>query len=100
MIIHLVFFTMLPTADGATGTENAEKLVRMLRSLPDAIPEIVELQAGNDFSRSEASYDVGLLTKFTSRQDLETYRIHPEHQKVIEFVKATTSGRAVTDFET
>lgn len=99
MIIHLVFFNMLAEAEGASASENAQKLVGMLRSLPAAIPEIVELDAGIDFSNSEASYDVGLLTKFNSVQDLEAYRVHPEHQKVIAFVKATTSGRAVTDFK-
>ncbi len=99
MIIHLVFFSMQPESGGCTGEENARKLVDMLRSLPAAIPEIIELQAGVDFSRSDASFDVGLLTKFNSTQDLESYRVHPEHRKVIEFVKATTSRRAVTDFE-
>lgn len=99
MIIHLVFFKMLPEAAGATGGENAVKLVKMLAELPASIPELIELEAGTDFSRSDASYDVGLLTKFKSAEDLETYRIHPAHQKVVEFVKSTTSARAVTDFE-
>lgn len=99
MIIHLVFFKMLPEAAGASGTENAATLVEMLEALPSSIPELVELEAGTDFSRSDASYDVGLLTKFHSAKDLETYRVHPAHQKVVEFVKLTTSARAVTDFE-
>ena len=67
MIIHLVFFNMLPEADGCTGKENAHKLVGMLRDLPAKIPEIKELEAGLDFSCSPASYDVGLLTKFDSK---------------------------------
>ena len=90
---------MLAEAEGAAAGENADKLVEMLRALPSAIPELVELQAGRDFSRGDASYDVGLLTLFKSREDLEAYRVHPEHQKVVEFVKKTTSARAVTDFE-
>lgn len=99
MIIHLVFFNMLPEAEGATGEENAQKLVTLLQQLPAKIPEIVELEAGVDFSGTPASYEVGLLTKFASREDLETYRVHPEHQKVVAFVQKTTSSRAVTDFE-
>ncbi|MGC9449801.1 MAG: Dabb family protein [Oceanipulchritudo sp.] len=100
MIIHLVFFKMLPAAEGAGGPENAEKLAAMLRALPGSIPELVELEAGTDFSRSAASYDLGLLTKFRNREDLERYRVHPEHQKVVEFVRKTTGDRAVVDFET
>lgn len=99
MIIHLVFFNMHPEAEGATGRENAEKLVSMLRGLPTRIPEIVELEAGLDFSDSPASFEVGLLTKFHSREDLETYRVHPVHQQVVRFVQKTTSARAVADFE-
>ena len=99
MVIHLVFFNMLPEAEGSTGPENAGRLVELLRGLPAQIPEIVELEAGPDFSRSPASYDVGLLTKFRTRADLETYRVHPAHQEVVEFVRKTTAARAVTDFE-
>ena len=99
MITHLVFFNMQPEADGRQGEENARLLVGMLNALPASIPEIVELDAGLDISHSPASYEVGLMTRFRSSEDLDTYRVHPEHQKVIEFVKKTTSARAVVDFE-
>ena len=99
MIIHLVFFKMLPQGNGVSGEDNARALVAQLRDLPEKIPEIVELEAGLDFSRTPASYEVGLLTKFASREDLETYRIHPDHQKVIKFVQQTTADRAVVDYE-
>jgi len=99
MVTHLVFFNMQPEAAGRTGRENAETLVGMLNALPKSIPELLELQAGLDFSQSPASFQVGLLTKFHSREALEAYRVHPEHQKVVEFVKKTTSDRAVVDFE-
>jgi len=99
MITHLVFFNMHPVADGRSGEENARLLVEMLQNLPSSIPELVELEAGLDISHSPASYEVGLMTQFRNREDLEVYRVHPEHQKVIEFVKKTTSARAVVDFE-
>lgn len=91
---------MLPEAEGASGADNAKKLVDQLNELPGKIPEIVELEAGLDFSKSPASYEVGLLTKFRSKEDLETYRVHPDHQKVVSFVQKTTSDRAVVDYET
>lgn len=99
MITHLVFFNMLPEAEGASGTDNARKLVDQLNELPGKIPEIVELEAGLDFSQSPASYQVGLLTKFRTKEDLEIYRVHPDHQKVVSFVQKTTSDRAVVDYE-
>jgi hypothetical protein len=99
MITHLVFFNMLPEAEGASGTDNARKLVDQLNELPGKIPEIVELEAGLDFSQSPASFEVGLLTKFRTKEDLEIYRVHPDHQKVVSFVQKTTSDRAVVDYE-
>ena len=99
MITHLVFFKMLPHADGASGEENARTLVRMLRELPARIPELVELQAGGDFSGTPASWDVGLLTRFASTADLEAYRVHPAHMQVVDFVQRTTAERAVVDFK-
>lgn len=99
MITHLVFFNMLPEAGGMSGDANARELVRRLKALPGKIPELVELEAGLDFSGTPASYDVGLMTRFKSREDLETYRVHPAHQEVVKFVQETTSARAVVDYE-
>lgn len=98
MVTHIVFFNMLPQAEGASAEENAAKLVNLLQGLPAKIPELVKLEAGVDFSRSPASYDVGLVTHFRSPADLEAYRVHPEHQKVVAFVQKTTSARAVVDY--
>jgi len=97
---HLVFFKFKPEAAGRSAEENAAELVRRLQDLPARIPEIRELSAGTDISRSPASFDLGLYTAFDSPEDLETYRVHPDHQKVIEFVRETTSDRAVVDYET
>jgi hypothetical protein len=98
MITHLVFFKMLPEADGATGTENAAKLTGMLRALPGRIPELLELRAGTDVSGTPASWDVGLFTRFATEADLEAYRVHPAHMEVVNFVQRTTAERAVVDF--
>lgn len=100
MITHLVFFRMKEEASGRNARENAVELVRRLRELPDKIAALESLEAGTDFSATPASYDVGLYTRFATREDLETYRDHPEHQKVVAFVQEVTSERAVVDFET
>lgn len=98
MITHLVFFRMQHEALGQSREANAERLVELLRGLPGEIPELVELDAGRDVSCGPASFDVGLMTRFESLEDLEIYRVHPAHQKVVAFVQATTSARAVVDF--
>jgi hypothetical protein len=37
---------------------------------------------------------------FKDAQGLESYQKHPEHQKVVAFVKEVTSERASIDYET
>ncbi|MEY3001325.1 MAG: hypothetical protein RL648_1539 [Verrucomicrobiota bacterium] len=98
MITHIVFFKMKPTAGGTTSRENLHELVAKLRGLKVAIPEILELEAGEDVSRSNASFDVALITRFASLEALETYRVHPAHVKVVEFIQSVCSERAVVDF--
>jgi len=100
MITHIVFFRMRESAEGRTRTENTELLLSRLRALPQHIPQIAHLEAGVDFSDSAASYDVALITRFANEKDLEAYRVHPEHQKVVNFIQQTTSERAVVDYTT
>jgi len=99
MITHLVFFKMLPQAEDASAAENTTIIVNLLKELTSKIPELEYLRAGPDFSGTPASYDVGLITQFKSKEALEIYRAHPEHQKVVEVILKVTSARAVVDFE-
>lgn len=99
MIVHLVFFRFAENADGRTAAENMEQVKAKLEALPVAIPELRELSCGPDESRTPASFDFGLYTTFASWEDLETYRVHPAHQAVVELIKVVTTDRAVVDFE-
>lgn len=98
MITHLVFFRMKPCSEEGREAANRNELVAKLRGLRDTIPEVLELEAGEDISRSSASFDVGLLTRFSSPEDLEAYRVHPAHVKVVEFIQEVCDERAVVDF--
>jgi len=100
MITHLVFLRFASEANGKTAAENMAKIKTLLEALPAAIPELHSLSCGVDQSRSPASYDFGLNTTFASWDDLETYRVHPAHQKVVELIKVVTTERAVVDYET
>ena len=98
MVIHLVFFKLLPEAGGKTAAENQAEMIRRLQELPAKIPELQSLSAGADFSRTPASFDVGLYTAFADEAAMETYRVHPAHQEVVAFIKEVTSDRAVVDY--
>lgn len=92
MIHHLVFFKM-------KGGASADELVSRLAALEGKIDELKKIEVGADFSKTPASYDVGLYTVFETTEALEAYRVHPLHQEVVAWVKENTSDRAVVDFE-
>ena len=96
MLKHLVFFNMKD--EGEKTTENARKMVSMLRSLPAAIPQIAELNCGINVKDGAAACDVALYTAFASEEDLEIYRNHPAHLKVVDFIGKVTSQRWFVDY--
>jgi len=99
MIKHIVFWKMKPTAEGADAIENATKIIGMLHQLKGKVPSLISIEAGVDFNRTDAAWDLALFSTFKNAEDLHRYQIHPEHQKVGVFIKAVTSERCVVDYE-
>lgn len=99
MIKHIVMWKLKEYAAGAKAQQNAEILKTRLLALKDSIPEIKEMEVGFNFNPSEAACDVALYSVFESKEGLETYQLHPEHQKVAVFVNEIRSDRSVVDYE-
>ena len=99
MIKHLVFWKMQASAEGRSAEENAALMVEKLNSLKGLVPQALEIEAGVDFNRSDAAWDVALYTSFGTREDLDAYQVHPEHLKVVSFVRSVVASRSVVDFE-
>ncbi len=76
--------------------ENAKRIKEMLEALPKHIPQIVELDVG--LNEKEGAFEVGLVTKFNSFDDLKIYDTHPEHQKAREFIRSVVESREVLDY--
>jgi len=95
MITHIVFFKLSdPTSESIT------KVREKLLSMQGRIPQLRHLEAGVDFIRSERSYDVALVTKFDSRDDLQAYQVHPYHAgDVVPLMKSLCSGVVAVDYE-
>lgn len=100
MLIHIVLWKLKENAGGKTREENAVELKHRLEALKGLIPQIVELKVGFDFRQPAPSFEVCLDSMFKDAQGLESYQKHPEHQKVVAFVKEVTSERASIDYET
>ncbi len=98
MVKHIVMWTIKHT-DGYSKADNCRRLQKKLMSLPALIDEIKELEVGINHIESDAAFDIVLVSSFESWETLEAYQIHPEHLKVVEFVRQVRVDRAVVDYE-
>lgn len=99
MVRHIVFWKLQAEANGKSAAENGKKMVELLLALKDKVPGALALEAGVDMNRTPAAWDVALYTQFPDKATLDAYQVHPEHLKVVAFIKSVTCGRSVVDFE-
>jgi len=94
MINHIVFFKLKDRS-----AESAQRTKEVLLSMQGKIPQLLALEVGIDVLRSERSYDVALISKFSSLSDLDAYQIHPVHQEVIQYIRMVGDGSVSVDYE-
>lgn len=99
MIKHIVVFRLKDFAQGATKAENAIKIKNMLDELPALINVIRKFETGIDVLRSDRSFDLGLIAEFDNLDDLNTYAVHPEHLRVVDFIKSVREESKSVDYE-
>ena len=95
MVTHIVFFKLQdPSAANIAATR--EKLL----SMNGKIDLLRHLEVGVDVIHSERSYDIALVTKFDSLDDLQAYQVHPYHAgMVLPHMKSVCSSIAAVDYE-
>ncbi len=79
--------------------QNMAHTKEILLALPALIPEIKKMEVYFDTLHGEMSYDLMLETEFESMEALNTYVVHPEHQKVSKFVRSVIETRVSLDAE-
>ena len=99
MIKHIVMWKLKDFAEGRNKADNALRMKQALENLKLKVPEIVEIEAGIDFNKSEAAFDIVLYSSFKSQEDLLRYQKHPDHQLVADFINKIQVERAVVDYE-
>ncbi|MFW6245958.1 MAG: Dabb family protein [Tangfeifania sp.] len=97
MINHIVLFKLkdYPKEDKK---KVIEELKTLLEGLKEKIDEVKYLEVGTNYELEAKSYDIALISHFESPDDLDAYRVHPEHLKVVERIKETTLERAAVDY--
>ncbi|MBQ7296522.1 MAG: Dabb family protein [Clostridia bacterium] len=99
MIKHIVMWKFKDFAEGATRQENLMKVKAMLEALPEKIDFIREMKVELNVNPKEGMYDAALISAFDSLEDVNRYRVHPEHKKISSFVALVREGRASVDYE-
>ena len=101
MIKHIVMWKLKDVAEGKTRDENAGIMKELLEDLPNKINELESAEVGVNILEGDdtAICDVVLTTKCKSEEDLKAYAVHPDHQKVVEFIKKVVTERRVVDYK-
>jgi hypothetical protein len=99
MIKHIILLKLKDSAEGKTKAENATMLKRELESLASKIKEIRKLEVGINFNTGQDAYDLGLVSEFANKNDLDVYQNHPEHQRVAAILRRLRDYRVVVDYE-
>ena len=94
MVTHVVLFRLKDRS-----RKNIERARDVLLSLKDRIPVIRSFEVGADIIRSDRSYDLALVSKFDSLDDLEAYRVHPEHVNVVDYIAQVKESSIAVDYE-
>ena len=94
MFTHIVLFKVKePTK------ENLQFLKETLLSMNGNINELKELEVGVDVIKSDRSYDIGIITRFDSKEDYLAYDVNEYHvQKVKKVIGPYLEGSKTLDF--
>ncbi len=94
MIVHIVLFQFKEENKKA----NMIQAKQMLENLMGAVPSLRSIDVGMNFSEEERAMDLSIITAFESKEDLEAYAVHPEHLKVVDFIKSVVAYSKVVDY--
>ena len=95
MIRHIVFFRMKEGKEAEAG-----RLAHALSALKVGTGGLMrECEVAHDVVHAKNSYDVALNSVFAGRDDLEKYRVHPEHVKVLDLIHEVCHDTVKVDYD-
>ncbi len=95
---HIVFIKLMDNSNSQESRLFLSTLSSMLNKLPDSIKSIRQFEVGMNISSRASSYDMALQLVVDNENDLDEYRNHPEHVKVLAFMKTVALQTAVVDY--
>jgi hypothetical protein len=95
MIVHIVLFQFKEENKKA----NIIQAKQMLENLMGAVPSLRSIDVGVNFAQEDRAMDLSIITAFESKEDLDAYAVHPEHIKVVDFIKTVIESSKVVDYQ-
>jgi hypothetical protein len=95
MITHIVLLKLVHA-----NTETIEEAkTKILAGLEGKIPQLRHLEVGVNIIHSYRAYDLALVAKFDSLEDLHVYQNHPAHVEVLKYLQGVRRSVISVDYE-
>lgn len=96
MVKHLVMWNI---QEGNDKKEVLNKLKETLESLVDKIEELKKIEVGFNYKDTPTSHEVVLYSEFNTKEDLESYLVHPAHVEAGKYIRSVVKDRVCVDYE-
>jgi Stress responsive A/B Barrel Domain len=95
MITHIALIKLVHS-----NTELTEEAKKVLTGMAGKIPQMRHFEVGANILPSYRSYDLAVVVKFDSLEDLEVYQNHPVHVEVLKYLQGIRKSVVTVDYET
>ncbi len=95
MLRHIV---MMKFSDREKAGELSKQVKKMLEDLVPVVDELKRMEVGLNISTRASAFDLVLTADFDDEQGLDAYRVHPDHVKILDFMKDAVEKTAVVDY--
>jgi heme-degrading monooxygenase HmoA len=94
LITHIVLFKLLESR-----VSEAAQVREVLAGMAGKIPQLRHLEVGINLIHSDRSYDLALVARFDSLEDLQAYQNHPVHVEVVKYMQEVRQSAVAVDYE-
>ena len=98
MVKHIVLFKLKEFNAYNERTYICSTFKEKLENLKNKIKVINNLEVGVNINPVDVAYDIALTVEVNDFNALNTYREHPEHKKVLEFINKVKEKVVVVDY--
>lgn len=95
MLRHIVMIKLKSSIDIKLVSN---ELLVMLNNLENSVDSLLKIETGLNVSVKPSAYDVVLTADFRDEAGLDSYRVHPEHVKVLDYLKIVMEKAVVVDY--